>query len=136
VSDGHPDLAGYRMGVAEEELRAQRCSGCVKSFWPPRPACPHCRCPDTSWVRLPDTGELFTWTVVAHTRLEGFRDTVPYPVGMISLPDVGIRMIGRIDAPAAELTIGMPLRWMFTDSPAGERQPVWTPVWAGRAEDR
>lgn len=136
MTDGHPDLAGYRQGLAAGELRAQRCTGCAKTFWPPRPACPHCRCPDTSWERLPDTGELFTWTVVAHTRLEGFRDAVPYPVGMIGLPGAGIRMIGRIEAPPGELAIGMPVRWTFADSSAGGRRPVWTPVPAVREENR
>ncbi|GAA0276851.1 hypothetical protein GCM10009527_086550 [Actinomadura nitritigenes] len=134
MTEGHPDLAGYREGLAAGELRAQRCEGCARTFWPPRPACPRCGCPDTAWVRLPDTGELFTWTVVAHTRLEGFQEEVPYPVGMISVPEAGIRMIGRIGAPAADLEIGMPVRWGLAESPAGGRQPVWTPVPAARRD--
>jgi uncharacterized OB-fold protein len=136
VTDGHPDLAGYRQGLAAGELRAQRCTGCTKMFWPPRPACPRCRCPHTSWERLPDTGELFTWTVVAHTRLAGFQDAVPYPVGMIALPGAGIRVIGRIDAAPGELAMSMPMRWTFAGSPADRRRPVWTPVRAVREEDR
>ena len=129
MTDGHPDLAGHRDGLARGEPRAQRCTGCGRVWWPPRPACPRCQCPDHAWTPLPDRGTLFTWTVVHHTRLPGFRDAVPYAVGMVDLPEAGVRVIGRITAPPGALTVGMPLRRVLAAPPGGgDAQPVWEPL--------
>lgn len=113
------DLAGFHGGVAAGELRVPRCSGCERAHWPPRPACPHCLGRDLDWVRPPAVGRLFTWTVVGHTRQPESREHVPYPVGMIAFPELGIRMIGRLDIDLAELDFDLPVRWSPAANPDG-----------------
>lgn len=125
TTDIPDDLDGYHRGIAEGLLRAPRCQACGEHHWPPRAACPHCQGLRFDWETLPAEGELFTWTVVGHTVIDEFRAEVPFPVGMIAFPGLGIRLIGRIDADARELRIGQPLRWHpAPDTPAGV---IWRP---------
>ncbi|MGW0007376.1 Zn-ribbon domain-containing OB-fold protein [Nocardia grenadensis] len=130
MNDPHSDMAGYHRGITEGELRAPRCSSCAEYHWPPRAACPHCLHDRFEWPRLPELGELFTFTVVGHTTSAEFRSEVPFPVGMIAFPDLGIRLIGRIDADPGQLRIGEPLRWHPIGPPAGVvwRLPTTTEV--------
>lgn len=123
-ASGHPDLAGYRDGLLAGEIRVQHCDGCQRIWWPPRPACPRCQHTGCTWVRLPRAGELYTWTVVGHTRLAEFRPQVPYAVGLIVVPAAGIRMLGRITGPPDGLDFGMPLHWTVLET-AGNPRPAW-----------
>jgi uncharacterized OB-fold protein len=127
MESGHPDLAGYREGLLAGEIRAQHCDGCQRTWWPPRPACPRCQCTRYTWVRLPECGELYTWTVVGHTRLAEFQPLVPYAVGLVAIPEAGIRVIGRISGSPDGLEFGMALRWTVLECGAGGPQPVWEP---------
>ncbi|MFD9552374.1 Zn-ribbon domain-containing OB-fold protein [Nocardia salmonicida] len=113
------DLAGYHDGVAVGELRAPYCVACTRAHWPPRPACPHCNRGEIEWRRLPNTGELFTWTVVGHTKLPDFETQTPFAVGMIAYPDLGLRIIGRIAGDPTALSFGLPLAWSPAENPAG-----------------
>lgn len=121
------ELSGYHDGLADGELRAPWCPSCERFSWPPRPACPHCRCGDAEWRALPRTASLFTWTVVGRSTLPGFRGTEPYAVGVLEFADAGIRVIGYIESPPGELRTGMPMT--FEVRPRGELGPQasWRP---------
>jgi len=122
--DPRSDLDAYHRGIAAGELRTPRWRSCGNHHWPPRAACPRCRHPQFDWPRLPEVGELFTFTVAGHTTAPEFRSLVPFPIGMIAYPELGIRLIGRIAADPQDLRIGLPLRWRTADGPAGV---VWIP---------
>jgi uncharacterized OB-fold protein len=122
------DLQGYRDGLARGELCGQRCDACGEHQWPPRPACVHCRSFDLRWVPLPESADLFTWTVVARTRLAGFEDKVPYAVGVLEFQDPKLRMVGRLDADPDRLEVGDRFSWTVEPSVDGSAQPVWRPV--------
>ena len=127
------DLQGYRDGLARGELCCQRCNSCGEHQWPPRPACSHCRSFELEWVPLPDSAALFTWTVVARTRLPGFEEKVPYAVGVLEYQEQKVRLVGQLDADPDGLEVGARFSWTVEPSFDGSPQPVWRPVVAGGA---
>lgn len=122
----HQDLTGYWEAAERGELAAQYCNQCERFWWPPRPVCPRCQSNDYAWTALPDSGELFTWTVVHRTALPDFRDATPYAVGVVALPEAGIRIAGFLDVEAEQLGMGMPLRWSFVEGSQGRPRVVWS----------
>ena len=127
------DLQVYRDGLVRGELCCQRCEACGAHQRPPRPACVHCRSFDLQWVRMPDSAVLFTWTVVARTRLPGFEDKVPYAVGVLEVPERTLRLVGRLDADPDGLEVGTRFSWTVEPSADGSPQPVWRPADSGGA---
>ena len=127
------DLRGYHDGLAEGELRGQYCTPCDRYQWPPRPACADCRSFEVDWVRLPPTASLYTWTVVARTKLPGFEDKVPYAVGVLEYTDARIRLVGHLDAKPDGLRVGDEFAWSVEPSADGSPQPRWRPAGAGKA---
>jgi len=125
------DLQGYRDGLDRGELCCQRCHACGEHQWPPRPACVSCRSFELGWVTLPDSAVLFTWTVVARTRLAGFEEKVPYAVGVLEYDDPQLRLVGRLDADPDRLEVGDRFSWTVEPSVDGSPQPVWRPAAAG-----
>jgi hypothetical protein len=93
----------------------------------------HCRSFDLRWVTLPDSAALFTWTVVARTRLPGFEEQVPYAVGVLEYPEHELRLVGRLDTDPDRLEVGDRFGWTVEPSVDGSPQPVWRPVAAGGA---
>lgn len=90
-----------------------------------RPACFACTSLDASWVAVPREGELYSWTVVNFTSLEGFRDLVPYAVGVVQLDEVPVRMAGYVDADPGHLRMGDRMRAEFVDKGDGVVLPIW-----------
>lgn len=121
------DLDGYIQGLDAGELRLQRCTKCGKVQFPPRPACTVCRSSALQWERFPELASVFTWTVVGHTRLTAFEGLTPYVVAVLEVADLGVRIVGRIDAPAEQMAFGVRCRWTVGPGPDGDLVPVWTP---------
>lgn len=120
------DLAGYVEGLEAGELRFQRCTVCGKAQFPPRPVCATCRSAALAWERFPETATVFTWTVVGHTRLPAFAQLTPYAVAVLEVRDLGVRIVGRLDAPADTITVGARCRWRVGPGPDGDPVPLWT----------
>jgi uncharacterized protein len=118
------DLAGYWAGTAAGELRVPRTrSG--EYVWPPRPSAVGTPDFDLEWVRVPSTGELYTWTVVAQTGLPGYSQITPYAVAVVQLDEVPVRMAAYADFDPAELVAGMRLVAGFVDLGEGVHLLVW-----------
>jgi uncharacterized OB-fold protein len=109
-------------------------------LWPPRAACWHCGSLDREWHAVPGSGQLFTWTVVGHTPIPGFKAAVPFAVGVVELDDadrkgnIGVRMVGRLLTAPGALRVTAPVRVEFEQASAD----VWLPVWRieGEPEDQ
>jgi hypothetical protein len=125
-----PDLASLGPDVhtrefwawcARRELRFQRCDGCGRFRQPPRPGCPHCASPASTWVRVAGRGRLFTYTIVHHAALPSLASRVPYNVSTVELDDApGVRLITNVlDIAPADLSIGMPLELVWDEEPSG-----------------
>ncbi len=72
-------------GVAEHELRLQRCRDCGTLRWPARALCNRCGALDWSWVAASGRAAVASWIVNHHAFTEAF--AVPYAVVMARLDE-------------------------------------------------
>ena len=115
VADG--DSRVYWEGIAQGELRIQRCDACTCYVFYPRSICPHCHAERLAWVTATGRGVIYAYTVV-HQAYGPFAEEVPFVVAIVELEE-GVRMMTRIiDAPRERITIGAPVRVTF--QPASE----------------
>ncbi|WP_220198250.1 Zn-ribbon domain-containing OB-fold protein [Ktedonospora formicarum] len=89
-SDSRP----YWEGLAQGELRIQRCSSCSKAVFYPRSICPHCFSDQLTWMVASGKGTIYTYTV-AHQAFGAFAEDVPFVIALVELEE-GVRMMTRI----------------------------------------
>jgi uncharacterized protein len=112
-SDSRP----YWEGLAQGELRIQRCKNCAKAVFYPRAMCPHCHADELEWMVASGKGTIYTYTVT-HQAFGPFAEDVPFVVALVELEE-GARMMSRIiDAPRERVRIGA--RVMVTFRGTGE----------------
>ncbi len=100
-SDSRP----YWEGLAQGELRIQRCKSCARAVFYPRALCPHCHSDQLEWIVASGKGTIYTYTV-AHQGFGPFAADVPFVIALVELEE-GARMMSRIlDAPRERVTIG------------------------------
>ena len=93
--------AGYR----DHELRIPVCNGCGMGSLPPVPRCSACGGFDFGYVVAGGRGQLYSFSVVHHPKVPGFR--YPLPVGLIEL-DEGPRIVtDLVGLTPEQLRIGM-----------------------------
>jgi uncharacterized OB-fold protein len=84
---------------------AGKCTQCGKVFFPPRVVCNGCRGKTFEDVKLAQTGNVETFTVI-RVAPSGFADQTPYAVGIIKLDD-GVKVTAQIvDCDPEKITIG------------------------------
>lgn len=94
-----PFWAGARCG----ELLLQRCCGCGRHRFPPRPRCPECHSDQSHWEPVSGKGEIWSFVVPRPPLLPVFERQLPYVVAVVSLAEhPGIRMVGMLVASSAE----------------------------------
>jgi uncharacterized protein len=95
------------------ELIGSRCGDCDEvAFGDCHRWCPRCGSDRIQLVSLPKQGELWSCTVVRHRPAGNCRlpdDAIPLAVGMVELPEVGLRVISPLSVPPERLVIGMQL---------------------------
>ncbi len=89
--DGRPlpvadhDSTPWWAGLAEHELRLQRCCDCAMLRWPPRALCNRCGSLEWSWVAASGRATVASWIVSRHRFGDAF--DVPYVVVMARLDE-------------------------------------------------
>lgn len=121
------EVAPWFEGLSEGALTCPRCDACGRLAWPPRSACPFCASTTLTWVPLPTTATLFTWTTVHRTNLSPFADRVPYAVGVFEFADENVRLVGYVDSDPDGLLIGQTFRWRIDRTLNGEPTTAWVP---------
>lgn len=107
-SDSRP----YWEGLAQGELRIQRCNACSKAVFYPRALCPHCYADQLSWIVASGKGTIYSYTV-AHQAFGPFAADAPFVVALIELEE-GVRMMSRLlDAPRERVTVGAAVKVTF-----------------------
>ena len=109
----------FLTALSNKRIEATKCDQCNKVFIPPRKTCPLCFTLNTSWVTLPSTGELITYTI-ARRQLPALPAKAPVIYGLIKLDEADtslLHMISEIDP--KEVKIGMRLKARFSDTPKG-----------------
>jgi uncharacterized OB-fold protein len=106
-SDSRP----YWEGLAQGELRIQRCDVCSRAVFYPRSICPHCHADQLSWIVASGRGIIYSYTV-AHQAFGVFAEDAPYIAAIVELEE-GVRMMTRIDAPRERVSIGLAVHVTF-----------------------
>lgn len=104
----------YWSGVEERELRIPWCTDCGEPHFPPRPFCPGCWGNRIEWRRASGRGTLYSYTVVRSNPPSGFRDRLPFAIGIVRLEE-GVRMLSNIEGDLATMTCDMPVEVGFHD---------------------
>ena len=124
-----PDIrnagATFWTKAAEGVLVVPKCKECARTFWHPRPRCPHCGSERIDWIRGTGEGTVHTFTVVRQSSDPYFKTRLPYAVAMIDL-DEGVRIMTNIvDTPLDTLRIGMRVEVLFEEAGAGMTIPLF-----------
>jgi uncharacterized OB-fold protein len=113
-------------GVAQRELRIQRCNGCGRLQHPPGPMCPGCHGLDLGWVRSQGRGTLYSYVYVHHPALPAFEN--PNLVVLVELEE-GTRIVSNLVGAAREqVRIGMPVAVEFAEVEPGRLLPRFRPA--------
>lgn len=89
------------------EPEGGRCAECGTMAFPVPPICSACLSQAIERCRLPESGTLYTFTVVHHGNSD------PITVGYVDLP-AGVRVFGRLEV-GVQATIGLPVRVVVGD---------------------
>ncbi|HEX3707091.1 MAG TPA: Zn-ribbon domain-containing OB-fold protein [Mycobacteriales bacterium] len=121
--------------AVEGRLTTSRCDSCGTCILPPKPYCFECRGQDFTWIDLPGTGVVYSFTVVRHPLHPGLADVVPYVSGIIDLDGTqgaGARLMGNIfECPVDEVRIGDKVEAAF--EPLSETYAMMRFRWIGHA---
>ena len=97
---------------ARQRLTFQRCADGARFRHPPIPVCPHCQSTRHEWAEAPQTGEVYTYTIVHHPAHPDIGPHLPYNVVVVAFPECdGVRLVSNvIDVPPEELRVGLRVR--------------------------
>jgi uncharacterized OB-fold protein len=122
-----PDAAPFWEACERRELRLPYCLRCERSFWYPRPLCPHCGSRAIEWRRASGRGRLHAFCIQHHTPLAELRDAVPFVTALVELEE-GPRMMSflvGVEPDPAAIRCELPLRVDFAALHDGRLAPVW-----------
>jgi uncharacterized OB-fold protein len=89
----------FWLAAAEGRLSVPQCDNCGTVVVPPKPYCYSCLGQSFTWIDLPGTGTIYTFTVIRHPLHKGLADVVPYVSGIIEMDGTqgaGARLMGNI----------------------------------------
>jgi uncharacterized protein len=119
------DTAFFWEGVAQGELRIQKCADCGELRHPPGPVCPSCRSANRTYAVAGGEGEVYSYVVHHHPPVPG-RET-PFVVAVVQLPE-GVRLVGNVvECASSEVGIGMPVRVTYRQMDDQLILPMWIP---------
>jgi hypothetical protein len=124
-SDGGLD-APHWQGLRAGELRIQRCGGCQRWIWAPRPMCPNCYSTDLRWPAVAPAGTVYSWTRTWQPFTPELSGHLPYVVVLVELPEAGGRRVLGVlrDSDAATVRIGQPVKGDFDEPADGQGWPL------------
>ena len=111
--DGFGDLfpeitelnAPYWQGLAQGEVRLQKCGRCGAHQYPAETFCYECGAREMFWVRVKGEGVIYSFTVVHQVYHKLFKLFVPYVVAIVQM-DEGPRMLSAMLGLKRTLRIG------------------------------
>ena len=105
----------FLTGIAEKQIRGQRCPRCAKVYVPPRGACPTCGVPTEEEVELPAKGTVTSFCVV-NVQFYGQVMELPYVSALIQLDGADLPIMHLIqECSAADVHAGMRVEGLWVD---------------------
>lgn len=102
---------------AERCLRIQYCADCDQARHPPTPLCPKCQSAKVEWREVPDSGYIYTYTVVHYAAHPAVSQQLPYVVAAVTFDGCkGVRLVTNItDCDPESIQIGMRVKLWWDD---------------------
>lgn len=121
-------ISRYLDGLKAGILWARKCEGCGRTMIPPRMYCEECFRPTDSWVKVKDTGEVNTFSIV-YVNTDASRRKSPLLVSVIGIdgasPEMGIlHLLGEV-APK-DVFVGMKVKAVW--KPKAQRKGAITDI--------
>ena len=137
ISETDSEYKGYFEAAQAHRLVVKRCLDCGLLRGEPGPGCPWCTSLQWEWHKVSGKGTIFSYQIVAHTVVPGFRDWAPFPIVLVELdeqsrqpgPDDGLRITTNlVDADMApekeeNVAIGKRVEVAFFDGDDGFTLP-------------
>jgi uncharacterized OB-fold protein len=86
-----PFLEGWRNG----RLLLQQCDSCQRSYFYPRPLCPHCWSDELSWREANGRAVIVSFSLVYRPNHSSFFDETPIILAEVRLAE-GVSMLARV----------------------------------------
>lgn len=93
-------------------LIGSKCKNCGKTYFPKRNICPNCKSMDLEDYKLPEYGEIESYTIV-RSAPKGFEQYEPYAVAIIKLIDGTKIMTQIVDTDFENIDIGKKVKLVF-----------------------
>ena len=71
----------------EGRLTIQRCAGCERYVFYPRPFCPLCESTDLTWKDVSGRATVYSYTIARRPTARPFVDDVPYVIAIVELAE-------------------------------------------------
>ena len=97
--------APFWKGLAQGEVRLQKCGQCGAHQYPAETFCYECGAPAMSWVPVAGEGTLYSFAVVHQLYHKAFKPFLPYTVAIVQM-DEGPRMLSAMLGLKRSVTIG------------------------------
>ena len=124
-----PETLHFWEGTRAGELRLQRCEGCTKVYFPPRPFCPACACRDVTIFAASGRATLHSY-VINHRALPGSGFEAPYAIAVAELEEGPRMMTNIVECPQTPeaLVLDMPLEVVFEPVSDSIHLPLFRPT--------
>ena len=104
LPENDSEYAGYFQAAAEHRLVVRKCGDCALLRAEPGPGCPWCASHRWEWHTVSGAGAIYSYQIVVHSVLAGFRDWTPFPIVLVELdeqrgqptPDDGLRFTSNL----------------------------------------
>ena len=98
-------------------IQLQRCRGCGRFVYYPRPVCPSCLSDDLVWTPVSGRGVVHAFTIPHRHPNPAFGSDVPYVVALVELEE-GARMLSNlvgVDPTPDAVRVGLPVEIVYED---------------------
>ena len=87
ISDTDTEYKGYFDAAREHRLVVKKCLDCGLLRGEPGPGCPWCPSLKWEWQNVSGKGTIYSYEIVVHAVIPGFRDWAPYPIVLVELDE-------------------------------------------------
>ena len=100
-------------GLADDEIRLQRCRDCASWVFYPRPRCSTCLSAALDWQPVSGRGRVYSFTIARQATHPAFAAEVPQLLAIVEL-DEGVRMTTTmVDVAPEDLSVGLAVAPVF-----------------------
>ena len=87
IPDNDSEHKEYFEAAREHRLALRKCLDCGLLRGEPGPGCPWCSSLRWEWNTVSGKGTIYSYQIVAHTVLPGFREWAPFPIVLVELDE-------------------------------------------------